>query len=207
MDTGRGELRRRYEGAAYANKRYAEELVRQLEVVTVREPSLARHVNFVNVVLTEFSLDTVLAELARCIALFPNLHTVQLCFRGNFNKRRLVKDTFKNTFKAYQYPSIRNVFVCPVSVIFICACREARFVAPITWRPTWWWARDIFEIVLNECPALEVLGPFWLDQGDVKSVAMRLPKLREITVDPVSSNTGLVRIYAGSLKATPSPHH
>jgi len=43
METGRGELRRRYgvNAGALANKKYAEELVRQLEVVTVREPSLA----------------------------------------------------------------------------------------------------------------------------------------------------------------------
>jgi hypothetical protein len=53
METGRGELRRRYSRAAGAigNKKCAEELVRQLEVVTVREPSLARHVKSVNLLV------------------------------------------------------------------------------------------------------------------------------------------------------------
>jgi len=52
MDTGGGELCRRYRRAAYANKKFAEELVRQLEVVTVREPSLARHVKSVKIICT-----------------------------------------------------------------------------------------------------------------------------------------------------------
>ena len=188
METRRGELRRRYAAGAPENKKYAEELVRQLEVVTVREPSLARHVksvklreisllcstlnflnlilvsySFVNVIVTEYSVDTVLAELARCIALFPNLHTVQLNFRIN-KAHRLVEDTFK----AYKYPSIKNIFVCPVSVNFLYACPKARFLAPMFWRKPFWWPQSIFDKALNECPTLEVLGPFYLGKGQIK---------------------------------------
>ena len=49
METGKGQLHRRHgrSSSASSNKRYAEELVRQLEVVTVREPNLARHVKSV----------------------------------------------------------------------------------------------------------------------------------------------------------------
>jgi len=50
METGKGQLYRRH-GRTPTDKRYAEELVRQLEVVTVREPSLARHVKSVNFLL------------------------------------------------------------------------------------------------------------------------------------------------------------
>jgi hypothetical protein len=190
METGRGELRRRYgtTAGAHANKKYAEELVRQLEVVTVREPSLAKHVksvkllavsliwsilnylnqySFVNVIVTEYSVDTVLAELARCIALFPNLHTVQLHFRFTRERRHRVADAFKS----YQYPSIRNVFMCPMSFIFLCACPRVRFVAPIQWNNVSWWSRDVFEKALKECPALEVLGPFYFQKGDMKCKA------------------------------------
>src|SRR6266446_1642056 len=120
--------------------------------------------SFVNVLVTEYSVDTVLAELARCIALFPNLHTVQFNFRLSYHKRHHVE----NAFKAYQYPSIRNVFICPVSIMFLRACPEARFVAPMRWHKNFSWLRDIFEKVLNECPALEVLGPFYFGNGDMK---------------------------------------
>lgn len=47
METGKGPLEPRYNWSPVMIKRYAEELVRQLEVVTVREPNLARHVKSV----------------------------------------------------------------------------------------------------------------------------------------------------------------
>jgi len=48
METGKGQLHPRNFGRrSLANKTYAEELVQQLEVVTVREPNLARHVKSV----------------------------------------------------------------------------------------------------------------------------------------------------------------
>jgi hypothetical protein len=51
METGKGLLEPRYmctrTPARIKIKMYAEELVRQLEVVTVREPNLARHVKSV----------------------------------------------------------------------------------------------------------------------------------------------------------------
>jgi hypothetical protein len=49
METGKGRLhpRARHGRRSITNKTYAEELVRQLEVVTVREPNLARHVKSV----------------------------------------------------------------------------------------------------------------------------------------------------------------
>jgi len=75
-------------------------------------------------------------------------------------------------------------------------------VAPIRWDKASWWPRDIFETVLKECPALEVLGHFYFRKGDMEcksslprnsfpfdflfiylAVVMALPKLREITLD------------------------
>ena len=47
METGKGRLHTRYVRRSLTNRTYAEELVRQLEVVTVREPNLARHVKSV----------------------------------------------------------------------------------------------------------------------------------------------------------------
>jgi hypothetical protein len=146
------------------------------------------------------------------MALFPNLHTVQLHFQffrerhhGTYiayDGRNLVDDVFK----ARQYPSIKNVFICPASIMFLRACPEARFVAPLK-RYKEFWSSEIFEKVLNECPALEVLGPFYFDKSDIRSeghlfllsspsnssrsdillvlaVATRLPKLREINLAP-----------------------
>jgi hypothetical protein len=50
METGKGQLERRHGRSPPTDKRYAVELVRQLEVVTVREPSLAGHVKSVKLI-------------------------------------------------------------------------------------------------------------------------------------------------------------
>jgi len=157
--------------------------------------------------VTEYSVDTVLAELARCIALFPNLHTVQLHFRFNRFK-------FLDTFKTYQYPSIKNVYICPMSAMFLCACPEVRVVSPVKWYIASWWPRFTFEIPSFQCPALEVLGPFAFDKGDAKSeayflsqtvltltlfflaIARKWPKLREIFLHAATLRSGFVCIVS-----------
>ncbi|SJL12602.1 uncharacterized protein ARMOST_16030 [Armillaria ostoyae] len=65
-------------------KEVATELVRQLEVVTARDPTLAVYVRTISVTLSRFSADTVYLELARCLALLTNLHTLQICGVGSY---------------------------------------------------------------------------------------------------------------------------
>ncbi|KIM36193.1 hypothetical protein M413DRAFT_31946 [Hebeloma cylindrosporum] len=183
METGKGQLHRNYRRGA--NKRYAEELVRQLEVVTVREPSLARHVNFMNVLVTDYSIDTVLVELARCMALFPNLHTLQVNFR--LGGMRLSNP---NPFKDYQYPTIKRAYVCPISTIVLSACPGVRIVSPMTWHESSWWSRSIFTTALRYCPALEVLGPFLFEKPSYLGISKKLPELREIYLLPLLLRSG-----------------
>ena len=118
--------------------------------------------------MTGYSVDTVLAEFARCIALFPNLHTVQLNFRLAGAQRRARVD---NSFITYRYLSIKNVYICPVSAMILKACPEARIVSLFRWNGSPWWPRSIFERAARYCPALEVLGPFAFDKVDMKSGA------------------------------------
>ncbi|GLB36739.1 hypothetical protein LshimejAT787_0310260 [Lyophyllum shimeji] len=64
-------------------KSLATELIRQLEIVTVRDPSLAAYVKIVNVKLTYYSCDTVMEEFARCLALL-NLETIQILYTSGY---------------------------------------------------------------------------------------------------------------------------
>ncbi|KAF8907640.1 hypothetical protein CPB84DRAFT_1843859 [Gymnopilus junonius] len=48
-----------------------QELVKQLEVLTIRDPSLAQYVNILNVVIVDYSTENVLAELARWECFMP----------------------------------------------------------------------------------------------------------------------------------------
>ncbi|KAL1747232.1 hypothetical protein HDZ31DRAFT_24469, partial [Schizophyllum fasciatum] len=59
-------------------KELAVDLVRQLEIVTVRVPSLASHVQTMIVYLTDYSGQGVCAELVRALRLLSNLHTLHI---------------------------------------------------------------------------------------------------------------------------------
>ncbi|KAJ3511959.1 hypothetical protein NLJ89_g3803 [Agrocybe chaxingu] len=132
------------------DKPHMKELVRQLEVVTIRDPSLAVHVNILNVAVPDHSFESVMEKLARCITLFPNLHTVQLritaCFQHQF--------FMSNVFKQYTYPQIRTVAVCKHASPIMESCpRMVRLYAYDSL-----WCDDLDHVVEKRYPQLEVLG-------------------------------------------------
>ncbi|KDR79119.1 hypothetical protein GALMADRAFT_92970 [Galerina marginata CBS 339.88] len=152
METARGCLTTDLLGNGHVvkNKLYTQELLRQLEIVTVRDPSLAKNVNILNVTIVEYSTEAVLRELARCMALFPNLHTVQLNFRIFIDTLLLAE----RVFGAYQYPQIRTVCLSRSAYSFLSACPRVRNVTSYMNCPD----TDFLETVIRECPEVEVLG-------------------------------------------------
>jgi hypothetical protein len=109
----------------------------------------------------DYLFDTVLSGLARCLGLFPNLHTIQLDVALG-SRRSLVK-VFERTFKKYSYPQIRNVYVTPVSESLLASCPNARRVAftvlvqPITHNSQRPWHTSISKV---HFPWLETLEDF-----------------------------------------------
>jgi hypothetical protein len=103
----------------------------------------------VNVCLTEYSVDAVAKELVRCLALFPNLHTVQLFSNlWYMDSVRHVSLAFKNKL----FPSVRTVgfneFLYPITASF----PEARSVSLISPYNTM-----LLSQLSQDCPKLEVL--------------------------------------------------
>jgi hypothetical protein len=67
--------------------------------------------SYLDVSICQYSIKTVLAELVRCLSLFPNLHTVQIdIISCSTNSNRICEKVFEQTFKKYSFPQIRNVF-------------------------------------------------------------------------------------------------
>ncbi|KDR79820.1 hypothetical protein GALMADRAFT_1165011 [Galerina marginata CBS 339.88] len=99
------------------------ELVRQLEIVTVRDPSLAKSVKFLNVEVRDYSIPTVLAELARCMTLFPNLHSVKLDISSS--KPMAVK-LVGEAFSSYLYPQVHLALVSGWGIRFLRRCPSLR---------------------------------------------------------------------------------
>ena len=119
--------------------------------------------SYLDVDIGEYSFCTVLAELARCLSLFPNLHTVQIDVSENSRPRRLTQrsmgDIFEQIFKKYSYPQIRNVFIMHLSSSFIASCPRVRRVGLTRNCSMSLWS---LEIMPRDCPQLEVL-----DIGDL----------------------------------------
>ncbi|KAL1756661.1 hypothetical protein FB107DRAFT_289882 [Schizophyllum commune] len=76
-------------------KDMATELVRQLEIVTIRDPTLAEYVQSVTVYLTEYSWKGVFPEFCRALATMPNLKALHIVdvidTRGKNESQRLVE--------------------------------------------------------------------------------------------------------------------
>ncbi|PPR02320.1 hypothetical protein CVT24_011664 [Panaeolus cyanescens] len=99
-------------------KLYAQELLRQLEVVTVRDPTLAQHVHNLNVLLPSYSSVAVYQELLRSIKLLPNLNTVRLSYpnRDGLDWKTILKN-LPNDF-----PQIQHAYVDKCTIPFTSMC-------------------------------------------------------------------------------------
>ncbi|KAF8816692.1 hypothetical protein BYT27DRAFT_7181547 [Phlegmacium glaucopus] len=93
------------------------ELVRQLEIVTIRNPTLGKYVKVVNVDIGVYSQDSVVTELTRCLGLFPNLYSVQLKIEQHPSMQRYGAIT--KPFKEYVYEDIHTAVVCRNALAFL----------------------------------------------------------------------------------------
>ncbi|KAJ6597661.1 hypothetical protein DFH09DRAFT_1304443 [Mycena vulgaris] len=76
-------------------KELARELVRQTEVITVCNPSLAAHVRVGSVVLAEWCAETVYPEFFSSLSLLPNLNTLQILISP-----RVFHKTLRSTYRS-----------------------------------------------------------------------------------------------------------
>ena len=115
--------------------------------------------SYLDIFIGQYSIKTVLAELARCLNLFPNLHTVQIDLSMD-TRRRSLRRIFERTFEKYSYPQIRNVFVMNYSISFVASCPQARHIGYTRYHSM---SSLCLQTIHSNCPHLEVLESF----GDV----------------------------------------
>ena len=82
--------------------------------------------SYLDIFIGDYSAKTVLAELARCLSLFENLHTVQIDV--DLDGGDPLKKNFIQTFEKYSYPQIRNVFTSCSGLSFVASCPQALHV-------------------------------------------------------------------------------
>ncbi|KAF8887460.1 hypothetical protein CPB84DRAFT_1786891 [Gymnopilus junonius] len=174
---------------ATIERRFNSELVRQLEVVTVRDPCLADYVKIINVEVVEFSIKKVLIELARCLSLFPNLRDIKLQILKTQQTEISLASIVRSVFSEHKYMQIRSVGVCNMSYPLLSSCPEARHVG---WRLV---SSNRSEHPLQYqlsggipcCPRVECLElyAYWTrnpEDNSLESIAEAFPNVRELTL-------------------------
>ncbi|TFK76188.1 hypothetical protein BDN72DRAFT_830725 [Pluteus cervinus] len=126
----RGSRIKGIDGVRYAawQKELAYDLINQLETVTIRNPQYAAHVQNVSVIITRFSLPTVLPEFARCLSLLPNLATLQLHSEvpSIFNFHHNIP--LQKAFRGYKYKGIRTLVIPPSNIGILRACPNVHWL-------------------------------------------------------------------------------
>ena len=131
-------------------EKLALELIRQLEIVTVRDPELAdfvkyvprvtfgnfdpsdfRIISVVNIMIGDYCVKNVLGELARCLDIFPNVHTLKLDHQ--MSPVTLDRAITYGFGRHKSFPQIRFVTLRPECVSFLSYLPGVRyfyFIAP-----------------------------------------------------------------------------
>ncbi|KIL65807.1 hypothetical protein M378DRAFT_10642 [Amanita muscaria Koide BX008] len=142
----------------------ANRLSKQLQVVTNIRPDWAPYIRTVNVTITPFNADMLVPELARCLALMPNLRTIQITTLWWINGARVKGQNgyytysdslFENTFTGYTFPSVQYVAL-PTAAVSLLACfPEVRSVFQgDAFRPDSDVAKFV-EKIADHCPKVE----------------------------------------------------
>ncbi|TRM67528.1 hypothetical protein BD626DRAFT_625964 [Schizophyllum amplum] len=93
-------------------KELATDLVRQLEIVTIRDPTLAPYVQTVTVWLSDYSWAGVWPEFCRALAELPNLHTLHIVYSMQATGRWIFeKRSFLEMLDRRSLPSVRNLAI------------------------------------------------------------------------------------------------
>ena len=123
-----------------------------------------------NVLITPYSVDTVLIELARCMALMKNLHTVQISSYSHsicLPRRRVpidISKLYKTAFAGYRFPSVRRITFNSACEIELLPCfPEARRVymalvrKPSKWQEGWndWVLKQVKKLA-SRCRKVQV---------------------------------------------------
>ncbi|KDR77414.1 hypothetical protein GALMADRAFT_95156 [Galerina marginata CBS 339.88] len=164
-------------------RKHNEELVRQLEIVTVRDPSLAEYVKLINVEVREYSAPTVLAELARCMALFRHLRTVKLGMYPSKLRSDRLYTAARKAFSQYSYPQIEVAILSRSAYPLLRSCPSVRSVDRMDghWRLAFYANSGFWDCIQSFCTKVESLT-MNMKGGDAQEILRALPNLRQITL-------------------------
>ena len=96
----------------------------------------------------------VLVKLARCLALFPNLHTVKLRMLIVDKQAQSTLRTLEKAFGKYSYPQVFTAIISKWAYPFLNSCpnlRSLRWLEPSRYSPLFWRLRSGVVNILQSC--------------------------------------------------------
>jgi len=166
------------------------ELVRQLEIVTVRNPTLADYVQIVDVDVARYSDKSLLSELARCLSLFPNLRIVKLRTLRMDRHANGVPKMVEKAFGKYSYPQVSMAILSKWVYPFLSFCpklQSVRWTDSNRYSPTFRKHTRAAVSRLQLCTQLKSLAFRGEDGEWLADTVKVLPNLRHIVLNCDSS--------------------
>ncbi|KAJ6597577.1 hypothetical protein DFH09DRAFT_1304371 [Mycena vulgaris] len=172
----------------------ARELVRHIEVITIRNPSLAEHVRVVSVVLTEWCAETVYPEFFSSLSLLPNLNTIQILLVPRLFYKTMrsiyrppIPNPMAGAFAGRVFPTVRTLALHLNAFDLVKCCPNVeRFTLIGSFSSLWAVQRRSLQ---EDAPHLRVFTCRPVNPGLVKELAELMPLLYEIPPIPVSTLT------------------
>ncbi|KAJ7127245.1 hypothetical protein C8R43DRAFT_1028132 [Mycena crocata] len=159
----------------------ARELVRQMEIVTIRNPTLAQEVRIVTVVLSDSSAATIIPEFFAVLNMLPRLETLQILrapypswfYRGN---NWVKSDPFgENVDAGHVFPTIRTLTVCASAFEIIACCSNLQHLI-INFR----FSHAHLKLIASYVSKLRVLSGLSISGGFFKDFLKVLPNLTQM---------------------------
>ncbi|KAJ7120202.1 hypothetical protein C8R44DRAFT_672034 [Mycena epipterygia] len=164
--------------STHISMEFARELVRQAEIVTVRNPALAQEVKIVTAVLSDWSAPTVLPEFFKCLSVLNNLHTIQIIRtphnHGSYSHKRL-GDLIGRVIEGHTFYAVHTLVLDRLAFSIVAACPNLERLTVNT-------LFSEFELskIHNNTPKLRGLACLPIFPNFVQDLVKYLPNLAEI---------------------------
>ena len=119
--------------------------------------------SYINIFISEHAIEFVIAKLAHCMSLFPNLHTVQIEASRQLLHSSMMERIFEGNFGGWSYPPICEIFIPSPCGVLVSSCPHVQHVGvtPCVSTSKWRWP-----FLLCCRPHLEYLG----NLGDISGL-------------------------------------
>ncbi|KAJ7088218.1 hypothetical protein C8R43DRAFT_1142269 [Mycena crocata] len=158
---------------------FSGELVRQMEIVTLRQPALAQEIRIVTVVLSEWHTDTIFPQFFHFLSQLPSLYTIQILRAPNICAFVMRNHTLQESASiGHAFRSVRTLQLCEGAFDILNCCPDVERVSVHT-RLSFSFVPQLVQLQMH-APRLRAFSCLPIDGEFVQDLVDLLPGLVEI---------------------------